>query len=149
MNFHKIHDYVDLERNHHLLSYSIFFNLSYEQHQNDKKIPRLSQVVLNFSKFSKFSNLWVSKLCKIMTTSYELELCDSQKKTIPNWFTRCFSHILSFVFYLLFLHIYYVCFSFLWYKGGKRGFQGFFFIWSIFITWSPIACFDSLMRFWL
>lgn len=122
MNFHKIHHYIDLERNHHLLSYSIFFNLSYEQHQNGRK-SQDSQRVLNFSNFPKFSNLWISKLCKIMTTSYELELCDSQKKTIPCWFIWCFSHIRSFVFYLLFLHVYYVCFSFLWYKGGEKGFS--------------------------
>jgi hypothetical protein len=87
------------------------------------KNPKTPKGVLNFSKFPKFSNLWISKLCKIMTaTSYELELCDSQKKTIPNWFTWCFSHIFSFflVFYLLFLHVYYVFFSCLWYKGGEK-----------------------------
>ncbi len=143
MNFHKIHHYVDLERNHHLFSYSIFFNLSYEQHQNDKN-SQDSQGILKFSNFPtyEFQNCAKSWLLhmKLNCVTLNRKLFPIDSLDVFHTSSLLFFIYCSYMFTMFVFHFYDT-------REEKRGFQGFF-IWSIFITWSPNACFDSLMRFW-
>lgn len=153
MNIHKIHHYVNLERNHHLPSYSIFFNLSYEQHQKWQKNPKTPKEYWIFQMFQNFQK-------KIQLMSFKI--VQNHDYFIWSWIMWLSKQNYSQLIHLMFFTHPFFCFLFIcscmlitmfvfhFYdtREEKRVFQGFFFIWSIFITWSPIACFNSLMRFW-